>query len=125
MEALSEMKVFNILKPGSKPPEGHQFIPIWIIFEVKVGLRREARLLAGGRITKVPTWDCYSSVASKQSVQLAFLAASLNSLDLVMVEMGNAHVNALCKEKVYAIAGPEFGDMQGCIVVIVKALYGL
>ena len=42
-----------------------------------------------------------------------------------MVDVGNAYVNALCKEKVYAIAGPEFGDLQGCIVVIVKALYGL
>ena len=125
MKALSDMKVFNILEPGSKPPEGHQFIPIWIIFEVKADLRRKARLLTGGHITKVPTWDCYSSVASKQSVRLAFLAASLNSLDLVMVDVGNAYVNALCKEKVYAIAGPEFGDLQGCIVVIVKALYGL
>ena len=27
MKALSDMKVFNILKPGSKPPEGHQFYP--------------------------------------------------------------------------------------------------
>ena len=31
MKALSDMKVFNILEPGSKPPEGHQFIPKYVI----------------------------------------------------------------------------------------------
>ena len=38
MKALSDMKVFDILKPGSKLLEGHQFIPIWISFEVMVDL---------------------------------------------------------------------------------------
>jgi len=42
-----------------------------------------------------------------------------------MVDIGNTFVNAQCKELVYSIAGPEFGEYEGCIVVIVKALYGL
>ena len=34
-------------------------------------------------------------------------------------------VNASCRELVCANAGPEFGEYEGCIVLIVKALYGL
>jgi hypothetical protein len=32
---------------------------------------------------------------------------------------------AYTKDKLYIIAGPEFGDRQGCLLIIVKALYGL
>ena len=34
-------------------------------------------------------------------------------------------MNAPCWEKVAAIAGPEFGEYEGCVVIIEKALYGL
>ena len=40
-------------------------------------------------------------------------------------DVGNAYVNATTNEKVYARAGPEFGEHEGCIVIIIKALYGL
>jgi hypothetical protein len=38
-------------------------------------------------------------------------------------DIGNAYVNAFTK-KVYARAGPD-GTLEGSIVIIVKALYGL
>ena len=76
-------------------------------------------------MTDVPAWDCFSSVASRESVRMVFLLADLNDIDLVMVDVGNAYVHTLCKEKVYAICGPEFGELEGCIAVIVRALYGL
>jgi Reverse transcriptase (RNA-dependent DNA polymerase) len=40
-------------------------------------------------------------------------------------DVGNAYLESFTKEKVYIIAGPEFGDRQGHTLVIVKALYGL
>ena len=125
MGSLGDHSVFKLLARGEPPPEDHQFIPMWIIFDVKMNLTRKARLVAGGHVTKTPAWDCYCSVASRQSVRLAFLAAAINGNDLVMIDVGNAFVNALCKEKVYARAGPEFGDDEGRLVIIVKALYGL
>ena len=125
MGSLEALKVFEILDRGKGPPKGYQMIPMWIIFDVKMNLTRKARLVAGGHVTKTPVHDCYCSVASRQSVRLAFLAATLNDLDLVMIDVSNAFVNANCRELVCAKAGPEFGEYEGCIVLIVKALYGL
>ena len=125
MGSLNLHKVFKILERGEPMPDGYQMIPMWIIFDVKMNLTRKARLVAGGHVTKAPAWDCYCSVASRQSVRLAFLVAALNELGLVMIDVGNAFINALSRESVCARAGPEFGEFEGCIVIIVKALYGL
>ena len=40
-------------------------------------------------------------------------------------DVGNAFVTAETREKVYFIAGREFGERQGMTVIIRKALYGL
>jgi hypothetical protein len=42
-----------------------------------------------------------------------------------MIDVGNAFVNAECKEKICAKCGPEFGEFENRTVIIVKALYGL
>jgi hypothetical protein len=39
--------------------------------------------------------------------------------------VGSAYLEALTKEKVYMVAGPEFGDLAGHTLLIFKALYGL
>ena len=44
----------------------------------------------------------------------------------MMADIGNAYLNAKTEERVYAIAGAEFGDdKEGKIAIIVQALYGL
>jgi hypothetical protein len=40
-------------------------------------------------------------------------------------EIGNAYLNASCREKIWFVAGPEFGSRQGQVIKIVCALYGL
>jgi uncharacterized protein YciI len=40
-------------------------------------------------------------------------------------DIGNAYLEAKTKEKVFVVAGPEFADLKGHILVINKALYGL
>jgi hypothetical protein len=54
-----------------------------------------------------------------------FLIAALNDLHILSADIGNAYLNAPNREKVYAIAGKEFGSKAGEIVIIVRALYGL
>ena len=39
-------------------------------------------------------------------------------------DVGNAFLEALTKEKLYIIAGLEFGRLQQHIIIIYKALYG-
>ena len=41
------------------------------------------------------------------------------------MDIGNAYLEAQTLEKVYIVAGPEFGEHEGHTLVIVKALYGL
>jgi hypothetical protein len=58
-------------------------------------------------------------------VHLAFLIAVLNDLEIMSVDVQNAYLNAPTKEKIYMIAGLEFGqEKEGRSVMIVWALYG-
>ena len=41
------------------------------------------------------------------------------------LDVGNAYLNAMTKERCYVIAGKEFGGNEGKVVMIVRALYGL
>ena len=55
-----------------------------------------------------------------------FLTATLNDLDILTLDVQNAYLNALTGEKVYIIAGLEFGASNvGRPTKIVRALYGL
>jgi Reverse transcriptase (RNA-dependent DNA polymerase) len=51
--------------------------------------------------------------------------AELSKLQLWATDIGNAYLKAYMTEKVYVIAGPEFGEREGHILIISKALYGL
>jgi Reverse transcriptase (RNA-dependent DNA polymerase) len=56
---------------------------------------------------------------------LIVFLAELNALELWGADIGNAYLEALTKEKVNIIGGPEFVDLTGHILLIFKALYGL
>jgi diadenosine tetraphosphatase ApaH/serine/threonine PP2A family protein phosphatase len=115
---------FKFLEHGDPIPIGHKEIPCHIIFYIKMDFTRKARFVAGGHKTDLPTSLTYSSVVSRDSVWIGFLIAALNGLDNLAVDIGNAYINADIREKVYFIAGDEFGAAhKGKPVVIVKALY--
>ncbi len=116
---------FSFLQPGKKIPIGYKWIPIHMIFDIKMDLTRKARLVAGGHRTDPPTSLTYSSVVSRDSVCIAFLIAALNDLQVLAADIGNAYLNAPTQEKVYSTAGEEFGSHAGETIIIVRALYGL
>jgi hypothetical protein len=64
-------------------------------------------------------------VVSRNSIRIGFLLAALNDLDLVAADIGNAYLQATTKEKNYTVARPEFGELQGRTMLIVRVLYGL
>jgi len=41
-----------------------------------------------------------------------------NDLDLWATDVGNAYLKALTKEKIYIVAGPEFCELEGRILII-------
>ena len=119
---------FRLMEEGERLPAGSKEIPYHIIFDVKLDLTRKARLVAGGHRNKgVPTFTTFSTVASRDSVRLMFLIAALNDLKLQSADIGNAYLNAKCRERVHVRCGAElFGqEHKGKLAVICRALYGL
>ena len=98
-----------------------------MIFDIKMDgkLTRKARSVADGHTTNTPSSMTYSSVVSRDSVRLTLLIASLNDLDISACDIGNAYLNADCREKLWTLAASEFGSDNESVMIIAKALYGL
>ena len=110
---------------GTKRPEGYKLIRVHFVFDVKHDGRHKARLVAGGHMTAPPRDSVYSGVVSLKSIRLALLAAELNGLEVQATDVGNAYLEAETREKIYIVAGKEFGELEGHFLVVFKALYGL
>jgi hypothetical protein len=117
-ELLNVNIAFDWKKEGETPPLGYQKIPYHFVFDVKMDFTKKARLVAGGHVTNVPSVMTYSSVVSRDSVQIMFMIAALNDLDIMAGGIENAYLNAETTEKVYMIAGPEFGTQVERVIVI-------
>ena len=52
-------------------------------------------------------------------------SAELNKMEAYATDIGNAYLEAYTSEKVVIRAGKEFGDQEGHLLIISKALYGL
>jgi Reverse transcriptase (RNA-dependent DNA polymerase) len=111
---------------NGKAPVGFQKIDCHMIFDVKMMLEQKACYIAGGHQT-TPTKDItFASVMSRDSIRIASLVAALNNLDVLSANISGAYLNANAAEKVYTIAGREFGnEKEGQVVVITRPLYGL
>ena len=98
-----------------------------MVFDIKMGenFRRKARMVAGGHKIDTPAVLTYSSVVSRDSVRIALTIAALNDLKVLTCDIQNAYLRAKCREKIWTIAGPDFGSNQGKIMIVVRALYGL
>ena len=122
-EARDDLDI-QLIRSG-KELIGYTEIRCHMIFDVKMDFTRKARFVAGGHLTDAPSSVTYSSVVSRDSVQLAFLIAKLNGLDVMACDVGNAYLHAPCREKVWFKGGIETGEDMGKVLVITRALYGL
>ena len=46
-------------------------------------------------------------------------------MDVLATDVGNANLHGIIRENVYIVAGPEFGEHEGKVMIVVKSLYGL
>jgi hypothetical protein len=106
-------------------PKGYKKIRVHTVYDVKHDGRHKARMVAGGHLTPIPTESVYSGVVSLRSLRIVVFLAELNGLKLWGADIGNAYLEAKTKEKVFIVAGPEFAELEGHILIINKALYGL
>jgi hypothetical protein len=51
--------------------------------------------------------------------------SELNGMELCASNIGNAYLEAYTAEKLFIVAGPEFGELKGHMLIISKALDGL
>jgi len=122
---IDKGKANYVDKGVTNAPDGYKRIRCHMIYTVKHDGRHKARFVAGGHLTDLPTDSVYSGVVSLRSIRLVTFLAELNELQLWGADVVSAYLEALSKEKVYFIAGPEFGELAGHIMIIFKALYGL
>ena len=117
MDQINEYRVFR--------DHGYHKIRVLLIFAVQQDGRHKARLVPGGHLAPDPIESIYSGVVSIRSLRLVIFLAGLNNLEVWGADIGNAYLEKKTKEKLYVIAGPEFEELEGHILVIYKALYRL
>ena len=105
-------------------PQGTRRSEFILFLQLSAVENVEGRWLLYGCLTKEPMESVYSRVVSLRGLRVVMFLAELNKLLLWGGDAGNAYLEALAKEKLNIIAGPEFGKLQGHILIIHKALYG-
>ena len=132
MESMIEYKVFkrwdkSILDKHKKvmnSPKGYHRTKVCLVFVVMFDGRHKARLVADGCLTPEPIENIYG-VVSLRNLRLVIFLGKLNHLDLWGADIGNAYLEAFTDEKLYIVAGPEFQELEGYILIFLKALYGI
>ena len=122
---LMEYEAFKDLGLNPAVPEGHTKIPIHFVYDAKHDGQHKARLVAGGHQTSTPVYSVYSGVVSLIGIRVVTLLAELNALEIWGTDIGNTYLESYTKEKVVFRGGLEFGKLEGHLLVIIKALYGL
>jgi hypothetical protein len=118
LKQINEYETFRILRDDEPTPPGYRRIPYHCVFDVKFDGRRKCRLVAGGHRTAPPKEDIFSGVVSMEAVRLGFILARLNGLMVCAGDIVNAFLYGKTREKVYVIAGEEFGENQGKRMII-------
>jgi hypothetical protein len=93
------------------------------VYACKHDGRHKARLIANGNLTEIPTDSVYSGVVSLKSLRTVIFLAELNGLESWATDIGNAYLEAETSERVFLVAGPEFGALRTHSCSIQSALW--
>ena len=110
---------------GYDPGPGYKLIKVHFVYAIKHDGQHKSRLVAGGHLTDTPIDLVYSSIVSLRGTRMLTYIAEHNGFEVWATDIGNAYLEMFTKEKVYIIAGLEFGPLEGHTLLINKAIYGL
>jgi hypothetical protein len=125
MDQLYEYKTFEDKGYTVTAPTGFKKIWTHLIFDCKHDGCNNARMVADRHLTNIPLDSVYSGVVSLCGPHTLLFIAELTGLEAWATDVGNANFEVNTKEKVYNVAVSKFGNLEGHILVISKALYGL
>ena len=125
IEQQQEYETCKDLGKDGAPPADYKKIRAHFVFDAKHDGRHKARLAADSNLVEAPLSSVYSGAASLRGIRLVLFLAELNGLESWGTDAGNTYLEAKIKEKVCIIVGPEFGDLEGHVLIMQKALYGL
>ena len=80
--------------------------------------------MADDSLTPDPGENIYSGVVSLEHLRLVIFLGELNNCELWGADTGNSYLEAYTHEKLFIIAGAEFEELGGFILVFNKAPYG-
>jgi hypothetical protein len=122
MSQLAEYDTFKDLghKDTAPPPTGYKKIRTHHIYDCKHEGRHKAWMVADGHLTDISLESMYSGVVSLRGLRIVTFLAKLNGLDLWATDIGKAYLEAFTMERNYIVAGPEFGQLEGNYLIIIK-----
>ena len=111
---------FEVFEGDIGELKDYEHISGHLIFDIKLGenFRRKARFVADGYKASTPSAVTYSSVASRDSVMLLLLIAALDDIDVQSADVQNAFLTTPVLEKVWMVAGQEFGPEEGKNMIV-------
>ncbi len=87
------------------------------MFDIKHDGQHKARFVGSGHLTDVPTESINSGVVSLRGVRMVTFLSELNGIELWSTDIGNAYLEAYTAEKLFIVAGPEFGELEGHMLI--------
>ena len=125
MEMYNIGVAFEILEDGKSAPIGYTKVSGHLIWSVKMDFTRKARWVLDGHKTPDQVGSKYAGVVSRESVQIAFINAALNGLDVCMADIRNTYLQSPTSQKHYIICGPVFGmENVGKVAIMHRTFYG-
>ena len=98
-------------------PDGFQKIRVHFVYAVKHAGKFKARPVADGHLTKEP-------VVSLRSLRMVVFLSQLNDFEIWGADVGNAYLEAYTDQNLCIIVGPEFKELQGHLLIMIKTLHG-
>ena len=124
---MDQIKAYNTFKDtgkGARVPSGYQQVHVHLIHANKFDMRRKARLVLLGQLTPPSNAKACSGIVSLEGVRTVLFLAELNELQLCAADVAQAYLEVNIREKLAIVGGPEFGELSGRTLILIKALCG-
>jgi len=124
MDQIKACNTFKDVGKGARVPCGYQKVHVHLTCANKFDMRRKARSVLSRQLTPPSNDEAHSGIVSLEGVRTVLFLAELNELQLCAADTAQACLEANAREKLAIVGGPEFGELSGHTLILIKALHG-